>query len=69
MTMIREAAMLALRDDMNAKEVGMKYFEAAMKKVSSSVSLSDVNKYKQIEEKYLRNVKAGVEKNGEGYLG
>jgi transitional endoplasmic reticulum ATPase len=68
-SMIREAAMLALRDNIDSSEVSMKYFEASMKKVSASVTPSDVEKYKNIEEKYLRNAKAGLEKNGGDYLG
>tara|TARA_Y100000034_G_scaffold136124_1_gene210933 strand:- start:10355 stop:12661 length:2307 start_codon:yes stop_codon:yes gene_type:complete len=69
-SMIREAAMLSLRDNMDSKEVSMKYFNEAMKKVASSVTPSDVDKYKRIEQEYLKNVKAGVEKTtGEGYLG
>ena len=34
----REAAMLALRDDMNVKEIKMKYFNDALKKVRPSAS-------------------------------
>jgi transitional endoplasmic reticulum ATPase len=69
-SVIREAAMLSLRDNMDSKEVSMKYFETAIKKVASSVTPSDVDKYKRIEQEYLKNVKSGVEKTtGEGYLG
>lgn len=69
-SMIREAAMLALRDDIDSKEVSMKYFNKAMEKVSASVTPRDVEKYKNIEEKYLRNVKSGLDKQaGDGYLG
>lgn len=68
-SMIREAAMLALRDNIDAKEVPMKYFNEAMKKVNASVTPGDVEKYKNIEEKYLRNVKSGMENKSEGYLG
>ena len=69
-SMIREAAMLALRENINQDKVSMKYFEAAMKKVSSSVTKGDVERYKQIEEKYLRGVKAALDNKGsEGYLG
>jgi len=67
-SMIREAAMLALREGINAKEVSMKYFEEAMKKVSASVTKGDVEKYKRIEENYLKNAKVGLEKSAE-YLG
>ncbi|PIU75679.1 ATPase, partial [Candidatus Pacearchaeota archaeon CG06_land_8_20_14_3_00_35_12] len=43
----REAAMLALRDNMGVKEVRKKYFEEAMKKVSPSVTENDSKKYKE----------------------
>jgi len=66
--LVREAAMLALREDINIKEVKMKHFEEALKKVSPSVSKSDVEKYKKIEEEYLRNVRAAIDKPT-GYLG
>ena len=69
-SMIREAAMLALRDNIDSAEVSMKYFEKSMEKVSASVTEGDVQKYKNIEEKYLRNVKSGLDKqSGTGYLG
>jgi len=58
----REAAMLALRDNMGVKEVRKKYFEEAMKKVSPSVTENDSKKYKEIETNYLRSAKAALEK-------
>ncbi len=45
----REAAMLALRDNMGAKEVKKKYFEDAIKKVRPTVSNEDVKQYKDME--------------------
>ena len=67
-SMVREAAMLALRDNINAKEVGMKYFEEAMKKVGASVSKSDIDRYRKIETDYLRSAKAALEAPS-AYLG
>jgi len=58
----REAAMLALRDNMGVKEVRKKYFEEAMKKVSPSVTENDSKKYKEIETNYFRSAKAALEK-------
>ncbi|MEK6835324.1 MAG: CDC48 family AAA ATPase, partial [Nanoarchaeota archaeon] len=56
----REAGILALREDMKAKEVSKKHFEIALKKVSPSVSPELMEKYKDIEETYLKNAKAGL---------
>jgi len=64
----REAALLALRKDKNAKEVKKKHFDEAMKKVKASVSKQAVDKYKKIEQDYLKSAKAALE-NNTGYLG
>jgi transitional endoplasmic reticulum ATPase len=56
----REAAIIALRESMDAKIVTKKHFELAMEKVRPSVSKSDQEKYKQIEQKYLRSAKAAL---------
>jgi transitional endoplasmic reticulum ATPase len=63
----REAAMLALRKDIKAKNVGKKYFEQAMKKIKPSVSKKDLEKYQKIEENYLRSAKAALAEQP-GYL-
>jgi len=67
-SMIREAAMLSLRENIDNKEVSMNHFEAALNKVSASVTKGDVEKYKKIESEYLKSAKAGIEKDT-GYLG
>jgi transitional endoplasmic reticulum ATPase len=66
--LVREAAMLALRNNIDSKEVSMKNFEDALKKVSASVTPADINKYKKIETEYLRSAKAALE-SPIGYLG
>ncbi len=67
---VREAGMLALRDDIKAKEVKKKYFEEGMKKITASVRQDDIKRYKDIEESYLRSAKAALEKSkGADYLG
>jgi len=58
--LVREAAMLALRDDLKTKKVSLKYFKKAMEKVGPSVTKSDQEKYKQIEKKYLRSAKSAL---------
>jgi len=64
----REAALLVLREDMNAKEVKKKYFEKAMNKIKASVSKEAIEKYKKMEEQYLKSAKAALE-NPIKYLG
>ncbi|MBI5149091.1 CDC48 family AAA ATPase [Candidatus Pacearchaeota archaeon] len=59
-SLCREAAMLALREDMKAKEVTKKHFEDALKKVMPSVTQLDIKKYKEIETNYLRAARAGT---------
>jgi len=61
-SLCREAAMLALRKDKEAKQVSKKHFDAAMKKVKASVSKNSIDKYKRIEQDYLKSAKAAIEK-------
>ena len=68
-SLVREAAMLALRENINNKEVKMKHFEEAMKKVGASVSKNDMDRYRKIETEYLRSAKAALEKPVSAYLG
>ncbi len=65
----REAGMLALRDDMGAKEVKKKHFDSAMKKFGPSVNQVDVQKYNEIETNYLRSARAALRDNGQSYTG
>jgi len=64
----REAAMLALRKDIKADKVNLANFEDAMGKVKPSVTKSDIERYKKVEENYLRSAKAALENNA-AYLG
>jgi transitional endoplasmic reticulum ATPase len=64
----REAAMLALRKDIKADKVKAENFEEAMGKVKPSVTKSDIERYKKVEENYLRSAKAALENNA-AYLG
>jgi len=66
---VREAGLLTLREDIKSKTVKNKYFEEALKKVSPSISKELIDKYKSIEEHYLRNVKASIEKEIPNYMG
>ncbi|MDP1729171.1 MAG: CDC48 family AAA ATPase [archaeon] len=64
----REAAMLALRKDLNVDKVKLENFEEAMAKVRPSVTKQDLDKYKKIEENYLKSAKAALE-NNHAYFG
>ncbi len=48
----REAAIMAMREDIKAKEVGMKHFEEAMKKVKPSVTKEIEKSYQDIQESF-----------------
>ncbi|MCR4284672.1 MAG: AAA family ATPase, partial [archaeon] len=67
--LVREAAMLSLRDDINSKIVTKKYFDKAMDKVLPSVSKNDQERYKQVEAKYLRSAKAALAESSAKYAG
>jgi len=68
-SLVREAAMLSLRENIKAKEVKMKHFEEALKKVGPSVTKADMDKYRRIETEYLRSAKAALERPATAYLG
>ena len=59
--LVREAALNALRKDPQAKVVTKEDFEESFKKVKPSVSRETAQRYKKIEEYYLKKVKAGLE--------
>jgi transitional endoplasmic reticulum ATPase len=65
----REAAMLALREDIETKKVTKKHFEQAMEKVQPSVSKADQQRYKQVESKYLKSAKAALSDASASYAG
>lgn len=59
-SLVREAAMLALREDIESKKVSKKHFDKAIEKVPASVSKSDGERYKRLEEQYLRSAKSAL---------
>jgi len=65
----REAGLLALRKDIKAKIVNNKFFEDALKKVRPSITKELVEKYKAVEENYLRQAKAAITKEIPSYMG
>ncbi len=70
-SLCREAAMLALREDLKAAEIKMKHFEEALKKVKSSILNEDIKKYNEIEEQYLRTARGAAirGKGNQNYFG
>jgi transitional endoplasmic reticulum ATPase len=67
-SLVREAAMLALRENIDSEEVTEKHFDEAMKKVRPSVSKNDEERYRQIEQKYLKSAKASLLEVPASYL-
>ncbi|MEM2933257.1 MAG: CDC48 family AAA ATPase [Candidatus Pacearchaeota archaeon] len=57
----KEAGMLALREDIDAKEVKKKHFEAALKKIGPSITEETIKRYKEIERNYLRSAASSLE--------
>ena len=59
-SLAREAAMTALRRNMDAKTVSMKDFDEALKRVKPSVSDNTAQRYKKMEDQYLQKAKQGI---------
>jgi transitional endoplasmic reticulum ATPase len=66
-SLVREAAMLALREDNDATKVSEAHFKKAMEKVAPSVTKNDQERYKSIEKRYLRSAKSALPENS--YMG
>jgi len=64
----REAAMVALRENMNSEVVKKKDFEKAREKIKPSVTRQSIETYKKIEEQFLNNAKTAIKENNGGYL-
>ncbi len=64
----REAAMLALRESHDAKEVKKKHFDEALNKVRPSVTKSTLDTYKKIEENFIKSARVAIPTGG-SYLG
>jgi len=60
-SLVREAALHALRIDMSSEKVTKKDFEEAFKKVKASVSRESAQRYKKIEDYYLKRTRVGLE--------
>ena len=55
----KEAALAALRENKNAKEVKLKHFEEAMKKIKPSITKDQLERFKEIEKKIQENQTRG----------
>ncbi len=66
--LVREAAMLSLRESIESKQVNKKHFDEALKKLKPSVSKPTIEVYKKIEDNFLKSVKSAVPV-GNSYLG
>ncbi len=56
----REAAMLSLRESIDAKQVKKKHFDEALKKIKPSVNKPSIEFYKKIEDNFLKSAKAAI---------
>ncbi len=65
----REAAMLVLRKDINAREIPMKAFEEALAKARPSITVEDIKKYKEIEEQYIKTARGAAIREIPNYFG
>jgi len=64
----REAAMLTLRESLEAKSVTKKHFEKAMESTKPSVNKQTIETYKKLEESFLQAAKSAIP-NESSYLG
>ena len=65
----REAAMIALREDIKAKEVGMNNFKKALESVHASVDNDVISSYKQLEEYFTTARSKQMKEEKASYLG
>ncbi len=65
----RESGMIALRKDLNAKEITMGNFKEAVNKIKPSITENDIKKYKEIEEQYLKVARGAAIREAQHYMG
>ncbi|MFH1592277.1 MAG: CDC48 family AAA ATPase [Candidatus Woesearchaeota archaeon] len=58
----REAALIALRKNIESRKVEMKNFEEALEKIRPSVGEEDLKKYREMEEDYIRSARAAIQR-------
>ncbi len=59
-SLVREAAMFALRKSPEAEFVSKEHFEEALKKIRPSITESTIDVYKKIEDNYLKSAKSAM---------
>ncbi len=59
-SLAREAALLSLRESIDAKVVTMKHFDKALMKVKPSITKYTIDAYKKIEDSFLKSAKTAV---------
>ncbi len=67
-SLTREAAMEALRENLDTPFVTEKHFNQALEKIKPSVTKTTLETYKKIETEYLKSAKAAIP-TGNSYLG
>ncbi|MBT4334524.1 CDC48 family AAA ATPase [archaeon] len=65
----KEAGLLALRKDKDAKEVSMDFFEKALEKIKPSITKEDMKRYQELEESYMSSARGAVLKDAQQYMG
>ena len=65
----REAAMIALRDDINAKTIMMKHFEAALRVVRPSITAEIEKEYEALQDKFSQARAAEMKQEKPIYFG
>ena len=68
-SLAREAAMLALRENIDTDKVTKKHFDKAMEKIMPSVSKADEQRYQRVESQYLKSAKAALTNSSASYAG
>ncbi len=63
-SLVREAAMLALRENLQSENVSKRHFEKALNKIKPSVTKTTIESYKKIEENFLKSAKASIPNEG-----
>ncbi|MBI2449842.1 AAA family ATPase [Candidatus Pacearchaeota archaeon] len=58
--LVRESAMLALRENIESSEVKRKHFEDSLKKVRASVNPETVKRYKLVEQEFIKAKHGGI---------
>jgi len=65
----REAAMLALRKDIKAKEISMDFFDEALGKVKASASKDIQQLYQSLESKFKQATATELKREAPSYVG